>query len=399
MPEFAYTARDFSGKKISGTLTANTEREVAVQLGARSLFPISISAGKASNTISTGRVSGAKMAAFYSQMGTLLRSGVPMLRALTVLSQQSGNKTLQLALADVKARVEEGESLGDAFARYPKIFNDMAINMVRAGSEGGFLEDALDRVATFVELQEELKGKTIGALAYPLFIMGVGSIIVMVLLVYFVPKFDPLFNTMRERGSLPAATEVLLAISRVAQSYWWIVLAVIIAIAVGLTQYLKTENGKRRFDLVKIKTPLLGTVFLNLAVSRFCRVLGTLLANGVPLLKSMDISRMAAGNRILAQSIADASEQVTAGARLAKPLESSGHFPQTVVEMISVAEESNTLDRVLVQISENLEKLTFRRLEVVVRLLEPIMLLILAGIVMFVVLALMVPVLNSSSTF
>jgi general secretion pathway protein F/type IV pilus assembly protein PilC len=168
---------------------------------------------------------------------------------------------------------------------------------------------------------------------------------------------------------LPAATEVLLAVSRVAQSYWWIVLAVIVAIVIGLTQYLKTESGKQRFDLLKIKTPLLGTVFLNLAVSRFCRVLGTLLANGVPLLKSMDISRMAAGNRILAQSIADAAEEVTAGARLAKPLESSGHFPQTVVEMISVAEESNTLDRVLVQISENLEKLTFRRLEVVVRLL------------------------------
>ncbi len=399
MPEFAYTARDFSGKKISGTLTANTEREVAVQLGAKSLFPISISAGKTSSTISTGRVSGGKMAGFYSQLGTLLRSGVPMLRALTVLSQQSGSKTLQTALIDVKARVEEGESLGDAFARYPKIFNDMAVNMVRAGSEGGFLEDALDRVAMFVELQEELKGKTVGALAYPLFIMGVGSIIVMVLLVYFVPKFDSLFNTMRARGNLPVATEVLLAISRVAQSYWWIVLAIIAAIVFALYKYLQTEKGMSTFDLVKIKTPLLGSVFLNLAVSRFCRVLGTLLANGVPLLKSMDISRMAAGNRILAQSIADASEEVTAGARLAKPLGDCGHFPKTVVEMISVAEESNTLDKVLVQISDNLEKITFRRLEVVVRLLEPIMLLFLASIVMFVVLALMVPVLNSSSTF
>ncbi len=399
MPEFAYTARDFSGKKSTGTLTANTEREVAVQLGAKSLFPVSITAGKAANTISTGRVSGGKMAAFYAQLGTLLRSGVPMLRALTVLSQQSGSKTLQIALADVKSRVEEGDSLGDAFARYPKIFNSMAVNMVQAGSEGGFLEDALDRVATFVELQEELKGKTIGALAYPLFIMGVGSIIVMILLVYFVPKFDPLFNTMRERGSLPAATEVLLAISRVAQSYWWVVLSVMAVTIVALYQYLKTESGMWRLDLIKIKTPLLGSVFLNLAVSRFCRVLGTLLANGVPLLKSMDISRMAAGNRILAQSIADAAEEVTAGARLAKPLDDSGHFPKTVVEMISVAEESNTLDRVLVQISENLEKVTFRRLEVVVRLLEPIMLLLLASIVMFVVLALMVPVLNSSSTF
>ena len=339
------------------------------------------------------------MAGFYSQLGTLLRSGVPMLRALTVLSQQSGSKTLQTALVDVKSRVEEGESLGDAFARYPKIFNDMAVNMVRAGSEGGFLEDALDRVALFVELQEELKGKTIGALAYPMFILGVGSIIVMVLLVYFVPKFDSLFNTMRARGNLPAATEVLLAISRVAQSYWWVVLGIMVVVAIALYKYLETERGKRMFDLVKIKTPLLGSVFLNLAVSRFCRVLGTLLANGVPLLKSMDISRMAAGNRILAQSIAEAAEEVTAGARLAKPLADCGHFPKTVVEMISVAEESNTLDQVLVQISDNLEKITFRRLEVVVRLLEPILLLMLAGVVMFVVLALMVPVLNSSSTF
>jgi general secretion pathway protein F/type IV pilus assembly protein PilC len=398
MPDFAYTARDFSGKTITGTVTAATEREVAAQLGARSLFPISIKIGKASVAKSTARVGGAKMVNFYSQLGTLLRSGVPLLRALTILSQQSGSRALQAALLDVKSRVEEGESLGDAFARYPKIFNDMAVNMVRAGSEGGFLEDALERVANFVELQEELKGKTIGALAYPLFILSVGAIIVTVLLVYFVPKFDPLFNTMRARGSLPAATEILLALSRWAQNYWWMVLVLLAGAAFGLSQYLKTENGKRRFDMFKIKTPMLGSVFLNLAVSRFCRVLGTLLENGVPLLKSMDISRMAAGNRILAEAIAVAGEEVTAGQRLATPLEKSGHFPKTVVEMISVAEESNTLDKVLVQISESLEKTTFRRLEVIVRLLEPVMLLMLAGIVMFVVLALMVPVLNSSST-
>ncbi len=398
MPEFAYTARDFSGKTVAGTVTAATEREVAVQLGARSLFPISIKAGKAAIAKSTARVGGSKMVTFYSQMATLLRSGVPLLRALTILSQQSGSKALQAALVDVKSRVEEGESLGDAFARYPRIFNDMAVNMVRAGSEGGFLEDALDRVASFVEIQEELKGKTVGALAYPLFIMSVGAIIVTVLLVYFVPKFDPLFNTMRERGKLPMATEVLLAMSRFAQSYWWMAVVVFVAVVLGITQYLKTEKGKRNFDMLKIKTPMLGSVFLNLAVSRFCRVLGTLLANGVPLLKSMDISRLAAGNRILAEAVAVAGEEVTAGQRLARPLEQCGHFPKTVVEMISVAEESNTLDKVLVQVSDSLEKTTFRRLEIIVRLLEPIMLLILAGIVMFVVLALMVPVLNSSST-
>ncbi|MFN9916886.1 MAG: type II secretion system F family protein, partial [Pirellulaceae bacterium] len=168
---------------------------------------------------------------------------------------------------------------------------------------------------------------------------------------------------MRERGSLPAATEFLLAISRITQSYWWVVWMLLAGVVLFLIQFLKTENGKRTFDRIKIKTPMLGSVFLSLAVSRFCRVLGTLLANGVPLLKSMDISRMAAGNRILAESIAAASEEVMAGQRLAKPLDQCGHFPTPVVEMISVAEESNPLDKVLVQISENLEKTTFRRLE------------------------------------
>lgn len=403
MVDFNYTARDAAGKLTKGTISANSQREAAVQLGSRMLFPVTVSpipGGKKTSGFSFlgGRVSGGKMAAFYSQLGGLLQSGVPMIRALTVLSQQTGSPVLQSALADVKARVEEGESLGDAFSRHPKIFNDMACNMVRAGSEGGFLEDALERIASFVEQQEELKGKTIGALAYPVFISAVGGIVVSVLLVFFVPQFDSLFDAMRKRGSLPMATEILLAISRFVKSYWWLMALMAIAGLVFFSQYFKSEAGKRRWDLLKIKTPMLGSVFLNLSVSRFCRVLGTLLANGVPLLKSLDISSHAAGNRILAESVAIAGEEVTAGSRLAKPLDACGHFPKTVVEMISVAEESNTLDKVLVQISESLEKVTFRRLEVVVRLLEPIMLLLLAMIVMFVVLALMVPVLNSSST-
>jgi general secretion pathway protein F len=402
MPDFIYTARDFKGAIVNGRVQANSQREAAVQLGTKNLFPITIQADagevKSAEASKTKRVRGGQMIAFYSQLASLLRSGVPMIRALTVLSQQSGNAVLQGALTDVKARVEEGETLGEAFAKYPRIFNDMAVNMVKAGSEGGFLEDALERVASFVEQQEELKGKTVGALAYPIFIGSVGAIVVTVLLVFFVPQFDSLFDTMRKRNSLPIATEVLLAISKFMQGYWWVLAIGMFGSILLMLQYFKTQDGLKKLDFIKIKTPVIGGVFLNLAVSRFCRVLGTLLENGVPLLKSMEISRHAAGNRVLSESVAAAAEEVTAGTRLAKPLEACGHFPQTVVEMISVAEESNTLDRVLVQISESLEKMTFRRLEVVVRLLEPIMLLLLAMVVMFVVLALMVPVLNSSST-
>ena len=182
------------------------------------------------------------------------------------------------------------------------------------------------------------------------------------------------------------------------QNYWWVVLGAIAGLILLLKKYLDTTEGQYRADLIKIKTPLIGGVFLNLAVARFCRVLGTLLKNGVPILRSLDISRNAAGNKILSEAVASASAEITAGQRLAKQLEKSGHFPPTVVEMISVAEESNTLDTVLVNIAENLERTTFRRLETVIRLLEPVMLLILAGLVMFVVLALMLPVLNSANT-
>ncbi len=399
MPDFAYVARDLRGKSIAGTISAASVRDAASQLGSKSLFPISITVDKKSQVKSTGRVGGSQMAPFYGQLASLLKSGVPMLRALTVLSQQSGSsKTLRNAVSEIKSKLEEGESLGEAMARYPRIFNDMAVNMVRAGSEGGFLEDALERVSSFVEQQEEFKGKTIGALAYPVFVMCVGITVVSVLLIFFVPQFDDIFASMRKKGSLPWATELLLGTSQIVQKYWWVVLGLVVVIVIAIKKYLETDEGKRRFDYIKIKTPLIGSVLLNLSVARFCRVLGTLLKNGVPILKSLDISRSAAGNLILSEAIAHASTEITAGQRLAKQLEKSGHFPPSVVEMISVAEESNTLDTVLVNVSDNLERTTFRRLETVVRLLEPVMLLILAGLVMFVVLALMLPVLNSAST-
>lgn len=398
MPDFAYVARDMFGKSAAGTIAAASARDAATQLGAKSLFPISITVNKTSQVKMTRRVPGAQMGSFYAQLASLLRAGVPMLRTLTLLSNQSGgNRTLQNAVTEIRGRVEEGEALGEAMSRYPRIFNDMAVNMVRAGSEGGFLEDALERVGTFVEKQEEIKGKTMGAIAYPIFVMSVGVVVVSVLLIFFVPQFDEIFKQMREKGQLPQATEILLGLSKAMTSYWWLLLGVAAIVGLGLNRYLKTPTGKRNADFLKIKTPLLGTVFLNLAVARFCQVLGTLLHNGVPILRSLEISRHAAGNLILAESIEAASEEITAGERLAKQLEKSGHFPQTVVEMISVAEESNSLDSVLVTISENLERTTFRRLETVVGLLEPMMLLILAAMVMFVVLALMLPILNSSN--
>lgn len=396
MPEFAYVARDLSGHRKTGSLSANSQHEVLTQLDSLGLMPVEIKSLKAAGAGRSKRVSGQVMANAYNQLASLLRSGVPLLRALTVMSNQASKPALKLVLDEIKAKVEEGEPLPTAMARFPRVFNDMAVNMTRAGTEGGFLEDALERVAAFTEQQEDMKGRAAGALAYPAFLGLAGTGVVSVLVIFFVPKFESLFSNLREKGQLPYATDLLLTFSAVLGAYWWLMLAAVVAAVFGLVTFLKTDDGKYWLDWAKIKTPLFGSIFLNLAVARFCRVLGTLLSNGVPILKSLEISRNAAGNRILSSSIKKASENVTAGQKLATPLAASGHFPNQVVEMISVAEESNTLDKVMVQIADSLERTTFRRLDILVRLLEPLMLLVMAGVVFFIVLALMVPLLSSS---
>ena len=403
MATFAYTARDMTGKQVSGTVDAANEREVTTILAERSLFPVDVSDASKSNGIAglVGRkkkVNGQTMAVFYSQLASLLRSGVPMIRALTVLSQQSANPTLGEVISDIKGRVEDGEPIGDSMARYPRVFSEMGVNMVRAGTEGGFLEDALERVGDFTELQEDLKGRTISAMAYPVFLFSVGTVVITALLVFFVPKFDTMFDRLRAKDQMPWMTEALLGFSAALQSYGWIILVLILIGIVLLRVQLQSDAGKEWGDRMKLKIPVLGNILMNLSVARFCRVLGTLLGNGVPILKSLEISRTAAGNRLLSKSIADASENIRSGDSLASPLRSSGHFPISVVEMISVGEESNSLDQVLPDIADSLEKRTFRRLDLFVRLLEPIMLLVMAILVLAVVLALLVPVLKSSTT-
>ena len=401
MPSFAYVARNLEGKRVTGTLSAATERDAISQLSGNSLFPLEVGPEKqsASFSFSLGaRVKGQTLANTYSQMSSLLRSGVPLLRTLKILEEQSSNATLTATLEDVHRKVEDGATLGDAMARHERVFGELAVSMIRAGGEGGFLEDALERIAQFTEQQEDLKSRTAGAMAYPVFLAVVGSLVLAGLLIFFVPNFSEIFDNLREQGELPIATDILLAVSEAAQQWWYVVLAVLGIGAAFLRNYFRTPVGRRHGDFLKLKTPMVGGIFQSLAVARFCRVLGTLITNGVPILRSLDISRDACGNKILSEAIDKAGENISSGESLAVPLAKSGHFPRTVVEMISVAEEANTLDSVLVQISDGLEKRTQRRLDLVVKLLEPIMLLALASVVLMVVIALLLPILKMSST-
>lgn len=398
MPDFAYIARDVKGEKVTGTIAAGSEREAISLLSGDSLFPVEVAAEKPKGSaLSRKRVGAQLMATTYSQLASLIRSGVPLLRSVGVIRHQTSNARLKDVMDDIYRRVEDGATLADAMSRYPRVFNEMAVNMTRAGTEGGFMEDALDRVSTFTEQQEDLKSRTLGALAYPGFLAVVGTLVVGFLITFFVPMFGSMFDSLREQGELPIMTDWLLGFSEAIRHFGPYILGVLVIATILVHRELQTDRGKRIRDLIKLRLPLLGPVFTSLAVARFCRVLGTLLKNGVPILKSLDISRETSGNRVLSEAIAKASENISSGQSLAAPLAKCQHFPLTVVEMISVAEESNTLDEVLVEIADGLERRTARRLDLVVRLLEPVMLLILAGVVLCVVIALLMPVLKMSS--
>lgn len=398
MPEFAYVARDASGEKVTGVIDAANRREVLAALAARSLFPVQVHGESVvADRQQVGRVPAHLMAAFYSQLADLLASGVPLLRALEVLRKQTSHRVLGGVLEQVYRRVEDGAPLGDAMRRFESVFGEMAVSMVRAGGEGGFLEEALSRVAEFTEIQEDLRKRTLGAMAYPMVLASVGLIVVTVLMLFFVPKFEPLFDNLRRRNELPVITEALLGVSGVFQRWGWIAIAAAAVFAWFGRRWLRSEPGRWWRDQTKLRLPIVGRIFRNLAVARFCRVLGTLLRNGVPIIRALEISSEATGNRVLGAAIQRATENITAGQPLAEPLAACEHFPITVVEMIAVAEQSNTLEKVLLDIANSLERNTWRQLDLAVRLLEPVMLMLLAAVVLVLVIALLFPVLKMST--
>ena len=404
MPDFTYEAMGKTGAKATGTVTASSEREAALMLDARGLFPLRIAmargqvaAGAKSLGLFAKKVKGRQLAMMYSQLADLLHSGVPLLRCLDLLERQSTNPTLQTVLRDVRAKVADGTGLAQAMGQHPYVFNELAVSMIRAGQEGGFLEEVLKRIATFVEHQEDLKSKVIGAMAYPAFLAFAGFAVLNILVIFFVPKFAKMFDKLKEKGELPALTTYLIAFSDFLQGYWWVMLLGFFGAVTFFRRWARSDAGRLVVDRVKIRLPLFGPIFLQLALSRFCRILGTMLHNGIPILKALHIAKDSTGNRVLAQAIAKGAENVTAGQKLADPLRKSGFFPPDVVEMITIAEESNSLETVLVQIADSLEKRTSRNLDLMVKLLEPIMLLVMAGFTLLIVAGLLLPVFKMGS--
>lgn len=403
-----------TGTVVSGTLTASDRDDALGQLASQTLFPLKVQPAQAGlfaglfggsdDAAKPKRLTNSQLGPFYSQLADLLGAGVPLLRSLQLIEEQASNPTLREIVADLRAQVSDGRQLADSFRRHPDTFPLFVTSLIEAGEEGSFVEDVLRRLADINAHQAELRGKVVGAMIYPTFLLSFGAITVVVMLAYFVPKFEPIFARMESQGGLPAATTILMTTSDFLANWWALLLIALFGALFSISQWLKSENGKRKLDGALIAEAKLGNqligpglVFRSLAVSRFCRVLGTMLANSVPMLRSLEIAENAAGNVVLGEAIRKAASQVTEGKSLAQPLRRSGQFSPEVVEMIAVGEESNRLEQVLVDVAEILERRVQRRLDMFVRLIEPMMLLVLAAVVTFIVAALLLPILQSSS--
>ena len=392
MANFAFVARDSQGRQVTGTLEGPAAAAVVSELQSRGLAPIRVS--ETASTPPTGRpVPAARLAAMYRQLADLLRAGVPLLRAIRLLARGKSHRGLSEAMAAVADAVAQGDRLADAMSRFPRTFPSVQVAMIRAGERGGFLEPVLGRLGAFLERQAQMKGKVLGNLIYPAVLLLVGVGLVVAALVFFVPRFADLFATM----DLPLATRILLGLSAWLTTWYPAIPFLLVGLVAGWSWARRRPEVRVRLARWQLSTPGIGTIVGSLAVARFCRTLGTLLENGIPLLAAMQISRDAAGNDLLAAAIDEATEAVRSGEPLAAPLGRSGLFAEETVEMISVGESANNLAEVLVGIADSAERRIDSTLTILVRLMEPALLLVLAGMVLFIFLALVVPMMQMGS--
>lgn len=391
MPQFRYIAVTHDGLKVPGTLLAASRSDALQLLAGQMLMPVSL-AEQSSGGARTERVSSAAMSVAYSLLSDQLETGVPLLRALQVMAEQSSDPTLRTTLSTIAAQVADGTSLATAMTSRPSVFSALDVSMVQAGEEGGFLEESLRRLAAVRERQEEIRGRIRSAAAYPLLLAIVASLVVTGMLIFFVPKFQPLFDSLQQSGRLPWPTRTLLGISDFLKSWGLLFPPVLFAAIFFIKVRIPEKKLARHIDQLLMRIRGIGPVVRSVAIARFCRVLGSLLQNGVPMLRSLEIARHATGNQVLSETIAVAAESISSGKNLAGPLAASGHFPVDVLEMIAVAEQANRLDSVLLKLADKLESRAQQRLDILLRLLEPIMMLIMAVVVGFMVVALLMPV-------
>jgi type IV pilus assembly protein PilC len=424
MPRFAYVALDSRGQESTGLVEANSTNEAIGQLRQAGYFPTNVyeegtGAGvdrrrsrRGSKPVraaaATATRAGSKnivlfqrkkvkpkvLMIFTRQLATLIDSGLPLLRGLNVLGKQERDPVLKSTITKLAGSVQSGSTFSDGLAQHPKIFNDLYVNMVKAGEVGGVLEVVLTRLAEFHEKAAKIKNKVKSAMVYPIIVMTLAIAIMAFLLVFIVPKFEQIFHDMLGDKPLPTITIFVITVSKFVQEHWLILLGAIIALAATANFAKRTRGGRLFLDRFKLHMPLFGDLLRKTAISRFSRTLGTLVTSGVPILQALNITRETAGNTVIARAIAQVHDSVKEGESIVQPLEASGAFPPMVVSMIDVGEETGQLPDMLLKIAEVYDDEVDNSVAGLVSMLEPIMIVFLALVVGTIVIALFLPLIS-----
>jgi len=406
MPTFSYKALHADGKTAEGVLDAGSRPDAMRQIETLGLRPINVAetaskAGKkgavqaAAGSLSFTRkkVSGKELANFTRLLSSLLAAGVPLSRALVILQKEASSPAAREKWKNVHDLVVDGLSLADAMARSPETFPRVYVAMVEAGEAGGFLDVVLAQIAEFQSREKELKSKVMTAMLYPCILLVLALVVLTVLLVFFIPKFQRVFASIH--GTLPVITQMIIAASDTMRSYGLLIGAGLVGIFLLVRTWFASEKGKRAWEGMVLKTPLVGPLIAQFAMARFCRMLGTLIGAGVPLVHGLNVARRSIGNQILVDAVAQSIERVQQGGRLGQSLaDCRSLFPGSVLEMIAVAEESGKLDAELVRIAAETESDLDRNLKTAVAFAEPLMLFLIAAFIGVIFIGMLLPVLS-----
>jgi type IV pilus assembly protein PilC len=392
---FAYKVRDRAGKVQSGTIEAENASAVAAKLKGMGYAPISIDQSNAGMKREV-KLGGAKkvklkdLAIMSRQFATMINSGLSLLRALSILAEQTENSELARVLGEVRNDVETGNALSAAMAKHPKVFPPLMVNMTKAGEVGGFLDSVLLQVAENYEAEVKLRGKVKAAMTYPVVVFILAILMCVVMLIFIVPTFAEMFETLG--GDLPAPTKVLIFLSDQLKTLFPLVIVLLVAGAFTWKRVKHTERVRNTVDPIKLKLPVFGKLFQKIALSRFARNLGTMMKSGVPILQSLDIVADTTGNVVLGRAVRDVQESVRTGEALAKPLENHKVFPPMVVQMMAVGEDTGALDTMLMKISQFYDQEVEATTESLTALIEPLMIAFLGAVVGSMIIALYMPI-------
>ncbi len=400
MSVFEYVALDEKGHERKGFVDAPGVSVARQQLREEGIYPVDIyPAREKKNSAFAGaleisffqKVTAKEVSIFTRQLSTLLGAGIPLVPSFSVLLAQTKKPILQKILAQIRADLNEGKSLTSGMEKFPRVFPPFYINMVKAGEASGTINLVLERLADFSENQQALLSKIRSALAYPLIMLLVGSLVIFLLMTFVVPRITEIFSDMKQ--TLPFITVILIAVSHFLKSFWWLI-GLVIAAAVVAFKYLTTgtEAGRRFWDSIRLKAPVWGQVNLKIAIARFARTLATLLQSGVPLLAAMEIVMNVVNNIYIGEMIARAARDVEEGQSLAAPLAANGLFPPMVTEMIAVGEQSGSLEKMLNRIAVSYETEVQSDIMVMTSLLEPLMILVMGLLVGFIVFSILLPI-------